>query len=242
MGSRTSFGNAMALVVQDRDREFLDHVARYRMITREAVKKLLGLDDDATKGLLKRLSALLQAHQLYRTTKYYMLTAEQARKMGVPEEATEPFGPQALPIAFGVLSFCCMGPVIRHRYTRPDLLREFPELESLCRDKYYLRYFLDEDGEQTRFGVIHVDLGGAYERIVRTLRTLIREGLQKDGLKDIIDDGLLTIAVVTPAETKRRAIELVLQGEDLAGARLIIHVEPKLQNLLGRGVDEKAPE
>lgn len=233
----------MAIVLQDRDGDFLGHVARNRMITRDAAKRLLGIEDDATlKGMLKRLGDLVDAHPLYRTTKYYTLSAEQARKMGVPEEAAEPLGPQALPITFGILSFSCMGEVLRPRYTRPDFIRDFPDLEHLCQGKYYLRYFLDVDGGQTRLGEIHVELGGAYERVVRTCKSMVREGLQTDGLRDIIDDGLFTIAIVTPAETKRQAIELALKKEDLVGARVIIHVEPRLQNLLGRGLDEKVSE
>jgi hypothetical protein len=224
----------VSMAVQEE--RILEQVARYRMTTREILKqRFFGDDLEGLKAAIKKLTGegRLQALPLYRTTKYYALTPSQAKFMGLPEEVAEPLGPQALPKAFGVLYFCCQRTKEYPRYVRPEFLADFPELQSLCGEKkHYLDLFLDEDAGQARLGIIHVDLGGAYERLVRTCIKIVREGLKREGLREVIDDGLLTIALVTANETKRSVLEEAAARENLPGTIVRVQVVPTLQNLI----------
>ena len=113
----------------ERDRSILNHLRRYRLDTAKGLAK--GFCDgsaDAVKKIAQRLQDYIASEPLYGKTVYYRLTAGGARLVGAPEEAARPLGHQALPKAFGILAFCCHGPVKRERYTRAEFLEDLPEL------------------------------------------------------------------------------------------------------------------
>ncbi len=160
---------------------------------------------------------------------YYRLTPAGAKQLGAPEEISRPLGPQALPKALGILDFCCSGSDQRQRYTRQEFVDDFPELtKALLGRDYHTDFFLDFDGEQARFGQIVVDLGGDYKKLISKCRGKLREYLEVPELRDIISDGLFTIAFVVAEEEKAQAIRLAIKQKPLR-ARVLVETSSELR-------------
>lgn len=229
----------MAVQLQERDRKILEHVARYRLTTPEVLDRLFFAGQvEARKGVLKRLTKEhLKAEQLFLQRKYYRLSKVSARLLGIHEEAAEPLGVQAKPTQYGILSFCCSRDGQEWpRYTRPEFLKDFPEFGERCipRNDYFLDYYVDYDGKQARLGQIHVDLIGDYQRLITTCRGMIRAGLEVEGLREVIAEGLFAIGLVTSEEEKKEKILSHLSEKPLE-CPIRVHVVPELRDIVRSG-------
>lgn len=193
-------------LLQPRDRQILDHVARYRITTPEAVHSLFfqGSSVEASKSVLKRLNGkYLRSRPLYGHRRYYQLSSVSAGLLGQPDEATQPFGPTSLPTRFAVMQFCCMrpeGPCTR--LTRDELLENFPDLGVSAFGDYYL----ESAGASLRLGRILVDLGGDALRFVRKVRDVLARELAVPSFRSLVEEGGFVLTLLTAEETKREVI------------------------------------
>ncbi len=223
----------MSNELTDRRQMALEHIRRFRISSAQVLQeRFCGGSENVLKKLLAGLREFVASETLFGKYVYYRLTPAGARLMGAPEEIGRPLGAQALPKAFGIFAFCCLGPVSRWRYTRPEFAEDFPELtEELMGDDYYLDFYLDHDGQTVRFGHLIVDLGSDYQKLLQKCRGRVRRGLRTPVLSEIIANDLFAIAVVVPNEEKRRAIEEALKRQPLR-AWIRIEVVAQLGQLL----------
>lgn len=208
----------------------MELLRRQRVATAEIITSQICDDSEsAAKKLIARLRPFVTSDPLGTKTVYYRLTPAGAKQLGAPEEIARPLGPQALPKSLGILDFCCGGPEQRMRYTRQEFIDDFPELtKDLLGKDYHTDFFLDFDGEQTRFGQIQVDLGGDYKKLISKCRVKLREYLDLPNIRDIIADGLFTFAIVVAEEEKARAIRLALKQKPLK-ARVLVETSAELR-------------
>lgn len=153
-----------------RDREILQHVARYRLTTREIVQSLFMPDTDvnAVTKVLGRLvgARLLSRHTLHDVHQYWTLGVAGAHRLGLNEKRASALGYSALVEHYGVLLFCCQpGKPRRELLTPGEFEAQFPGHghPSIQRAAYYV----DEHKGVRRLGMIIVDRNGDPLRLIR---------------------------------------------------------------------------
>lgn len=220
----------MSVNLNERDRGFLEILRRYQVSTPATnMVAICDNSESAAKKLILRLKDYVASDPLSAKSVYYRPTPAGAKLIGAPEEFARPLGPQALPKALGILGFCCSGAVKRERYLRKEFLDDFPELkDDLLGKDYKTDFFLDNDGEQARLGQIFVDQGGDYRKLISKCRMRLREYLDLPHIRDIVSDGLFTVAIVVAEPEKASAIELALKEKPLR-ARTIVETSSELQ-------------
>ena len=201
----------------ERDEEILKHVARYRLTTTEALRRLFFPDakPGGEKNVLRRLTGeYLQPQPLYGKRVYYQLTPAAAKTLGETEESATPFGPQALVRLYGVLAFCCLGKTVRPVFTRTEFIQAFSQFADLL-DLGQNHFYLDSDGRTARLGQILVEQGGEYQRLLNKCRKLIDRGRELPGFQEIIADELFVIAIVIAEDSKREMLHVQLRKNPL---------------------------
>lgn len=203
--------------ITDRDNEILKHVARYKLTTPDALRRLFFADakPGGEKNVLRRLvGEYLQTQPLFGKRVYYQLTSLAAKTLGESDESATPFGPQALVRLFGVMGFCCLGKTIIQVFTRGEFIKAFPTFaESL--DLGQTHFYLDYDGRTTRLGQILVEQGGEYQRIINKCRKIVERGREITGFQEIIADELFVIAIILAEDSKREILYTQIQKNPL---------------------------
>lgn len=221
--------------LQDRDGDILEHVMRYRMTTPEVLHRHF-FDDSLPNAVTKVTSRLtahgfLLSHPLFGNQTYFGLGINGAKVMGLSLQKVGPLGPQALFTEFGILNFCCLGPVRRERCRVGELIQHNPELVAQGADRSH--YYLDTEENVTRIGFIRVDGGGDVAHLIRKIRQDIDVRTPVPAFRQLIDDGRFLIAIVTFSDQKRDAVAQELQK---INTRVLFRVESvaQLRQLLPR--------
>ena len=137
----------------------LNHVARYRLTTMDALETL-ELPEPAThkqkNDALKHCTRMgwLGSDWLIRGKRYWYLTGS-LKGFGIVAKRSGPLSEPAKLQAYAMLSFCCGPNSVRHKLTRIEVARHFPELDrSGLPDRYY---FNTEN--KGRLGLVRYDFG-----------------------------------------------------------------------------------
>lgn len=207
-----------------------DHVSCFRMTTTRAVHRLHFEPEDlevaAAKSWLRRMreGGYLATADLYGESstkvKYFYLT-EHGAKQVVYGETRVPSGHVAagrLPEAFGVLSFCCLGPRVYRKLTPQELEQRLTTLfdgNNLPREPYYLDDHPadDVDAPEYKLGYIYVDKGGStpYWRVVERYHRIIAQRREFRPWRDYFDKGRFIVTIVTATAGKKKQIENALE-------------------------------
>jgi hypothetical protein len=197
--------------LQDRDREILEHVRRYRLSTPEVLHRLF-FDDSKMNAVTKvttRLTELefLQNHPLFGTNRYFTLGRRGARATGMAQKTVGPLGPQALYRDFGALAFFCLSNPPLRKFTVSELARN-PSFASLLAPKIdSSHYYLDEFEKVIRLGHLWVEAGGPVDYVVRKVQqTIIAPRMSVPILANYIQTQRFVVTIVTCTESKRVAI------------------------------------
>ena len=201
----------------ERDEEILRHVARYRVTTTEALRRIFFPETKpgSEKNVLRRLiGEHLQSQPLYGKKVYYQLTPSSAKALGESDECATPFGPQALVRLYGVMAFCCLGKAMKQVFTKAEFIKEFAAFgQSL--DLGQNHFYLDYDGKTTRLGQIMVDQGAEYQHLINKCRKLIEKGRELPGFQEIIANELFVIAIVLTEDSKRDMLHAQMRKNPL---------------------------
>ncbi len=200
-----------------RDREILTrHFPTYRITTHEALHltRWPQAEIDAVKKWTLRMrdaGYIAEAPLWSDATSYFRLTPKATEEFRLPPIYGRPLSPTQLARAYGVLSFCVLGPKSFRKLLPAEFRKEFPPLVSnrFEDDYYYLDIDFQEDGwpKARRIGYIYVDAGKRVQDVVQRCRKVIAQRqLDNAWHHGIIRKHLFIYAVVTLSTNKREQI------------------------------------
>lgn len=226
--------NAKRIRLGDRDYEIFEHVARYRLTTREVLQRLF-FPDSELNAVTKVTSRLcdheyLVRHELTPPRCYFTPGRAVARLLGISQKCARPLGPQALFREYATLAFCCLSAEHRQRLTVRDMSKRFAPLLEGGGDSSH--FYLDNDGEVTSLAYIRVDGGGTADHVVRKCRQDVDSRYVRPAWRQLIDGGRFMLAIVTASEPKADEIKRSL-SKQVWPVRFRMEVIPDLMQLMG---------
>src|SRR5215210_2324181 len=229
----------------DRDGEIIEHVRRYRLTTIQVLKHVLFSEAADLTPVVKvvgrlKLGGWLREARLYDRHKYYLLTSRAARHLGEDEGISKPFKHQGLTNAYGVLWFCAKLGV--NRFTYREFVEQFPTLHE--RGLQSSTYYIDTSQGRKRLGYIHVDGGNGADRVLSRVNRIVARRYLVNDFRKLIQEGGFVVAVATPSQGKKLAIEEALrQGPTPEVRYRVVAVEelaPVLMNIQPRPARDPA--
>ncbi len=221
--------------IDQQERDILEHIIRYNITVTDAVQRLFF--DDNEKRAVNTLTSLkkrkyIRSYDLYPGKKYWLLGSAAANLFNITKIITKPLRMEPLARTYGILVFCCLGDDFRTLMTIDEFKVRFPEyfVPGLPSSSYYI----DNDGKKGRLGIIHVDQGSDYMRIIRRCRKITQIRMKLESFNNLIlqKDGFL-IAIVTAHQEKKYRLEKAIRKEkDSFSVKYRIEVCPDLANLI----------
>lgn len=233
----------------DRDRDILEHVARYRITTSEVLTHLFCRTANATKKVMKRLAAPvpaaglseaeeqklarpfpLQARELLGKRLYYHLSPRGALRLRLhpARRHAKPPGPQALIGHYAILIHCCLHDDQRILFTRKELAEQLPAVE------HYAPYCLERHDGSTRLVRMVVDHNRAPEGLVEKCRQIVRDAQAVPFLGQRLRAGQYAIALLTTDDLKVAAIATAAQQAALSVPVMPVTIPDLLGLIVGR--------
>jgi hypothetical protein len=199
--------------------EVLQHIRLFRITTQPVTRKMCFGDDATTTAIdsfLTRLRKreLVQASQLAGTEKYYYLTRQAYQAVFNEVMANNRVGSYAVVEWFGRLLFCARNPDARKKLHWSDFDRLFPQLHDTTQPRRHV-FYVDKETDVARLGMIYVDPGNRFDRVVKRIRTeLVGKLLARAAWREhVIDGGRLTVAVVCTDELRATQLRNELDAE-----------------------------
>ena len=223
----------------DRDYEILDHLARYRLTTRDVLHQLF-FDDSEPNAVTKVTSRLtlhgfLNKYELAPGRNYFVMGPESARIMGVSPKKCKPIGPQSLPKEYATLIFCCLQEPKRERLKVGELSQKFPDL--LARKIDNSHYYLDRaEDEAVRLAFLRVDQGGTPDHIARKCEKDIQDRSRIVSFRELVETDRFMITIITAHEEKAATIRETLRRRSWP-VRFRVAVVADLAFLITRTLD-----
>ena len=205
----------------------LNHVARYRLTTTDALETL-ELPEPATHkqkyDALKQCTRMgwLGSDWLVRGKRYWFLTGS-LEGFGVIAKRSGPLSEPAKLRAYAMLRFCCGQYSVRHKLTHTEITKHFPELDrSGLPDRYY---FNTEN--KGRLGLVRYDLGhhGRWDRVVEATKQDIRSHRSEPEARRLISADRVEISILTVFPQKAERLRTILEPHS-ASLRIPIGVYP----------------
>ncbi len=196
----------------------LNHVARYRLTTTDALENLEPAEPATRKqkhDALKHCTRMgwLGSDWLIRGQRYWYLTGA-VEKLGIDAKRYGPLSEPAKLRAYAMLRFCCEQNSVRHKLTRIEMAKHFPELDrSGLPDRYY---FNTEN--KGRLGLVRYDFGhhGRWDRVVEATKRDIRNHLIEPGIRHLILADRFEISILTALPQKAQRLRAVLETHSLS--------------------------
>jgi len=217
-----------------RDRQVLEHVARYRMTTITTLQQSLfpKLSANAAGKIANRLCrpGLLAKYPLIHPSPYFVLGPQGANILGLGSHRSTPLGPQALPIEYALLLYCVRGQQPRHRLLSRELAELCPWLPSPLAA---VPHCLDPHGNVLE--LVRVDLGGPADHVARKAVQEISARRRIPEFLALITEGRFRLVVITATKNKSSALRTALQQHDWpAGMQVHFSVVPQLLRFIVR--------
>ena len=202
------------LRIRKRDMQILQHVAKFRMTTQDALhaRFFAGQQRDAVKSTLRRLCGagpqgyFLKAEPLDARRVYYRLTPRATQVLGLADDLARPLGIQARIRRYAILWLMCIDDsAVRVPFNLRDFPDHFPiAADRLPRSNFYIE---DQPGGATRLGFSVVDTGRHRQRVFRNTATTMKRFLEKGWIDAFITSRCFELSVLTLTDTARDAIE-----------------------------------
>ncbi len=199
----------------DRDYEILEHIARYRLTTREVLHRLFFTDSEvnAVTKVTSRLveNRFLNRFDLHSGKSYFVFAPNSARLLGISLKKTNALGPQALVQNYGILQFCCLSEHPRERLLVQELAQRFTDLRGK-----HLRagsFYIDSQSGETRLASIRVDHGGPSAHVVRKCRGDLESIVSNKAIAGLINEQRFMFAIITANEQKVSDIQEALKRQ-----------------------------
>lgn len=191
--------------INERGREILAHVARFRLTTLEAIEKVV-LPELSRNAISKIVTRLCERRALNKFTllhpmKYFVVGDRTARTLGLSSHRSAPLGPQSLPQEYAVLAFASLGTKRHVRLTQSELQKRWSWLTGPLASATYC---LDQDGvlELTR-----VDLGGPADHVARKCADDLGKRCRIPEFLELLKANRFRLVVITSTSGKVTAIQ-----------------------------------
>lgn len=237
---RKSASNRNAKTLGSRDRQILEDVVRYRLITNDWIlnRYLEEAKPNAAIKISNRLvrEGWLTPHRLFQRKQYFTAGTSLVRKQGLPIGRTRPLGSQALAIHYAALRYCALSGVNSHQGTEPRLAT-FEELKHLFswlpQPLLYRPHVLSESKNGVDWKVLRIDMGGRPDHVARKIIGDIKHLEKHSEFTSVLNDRKFTQVVLCPSPNKKRLIEQALSDRTWPrGLRFQMGVLPELFQLL----------
>lgn len=203
----------------------LNHVARYRLTTTDALENLEPAEPATRKqkhDALKHCTRMgwLGSDWLVQGQRYWYLTGS-LEGFGIASKHSGPLSEPAKLRAYAMLRFCCGQNSVRHKLTRIEMAKHFPELDrSGLPDRYY---FNTEN--KGRLGLVRYDFGhhGRWDRVVEATKRDIHSHLIEPGIRNLISADRFEISILTVLPQKAQRLRIVFEPHS-ASLRIPISV------------------
>ncbi len=220
-----------------RDRQILQHVARYRLTTTPVVQRLF-LGQHRSNAVIKvttRLCRLgyLRKHPLLHRRSYFVLAAGAAQLLGLGEHRSRPLGPQSLPIEYAVLAYATLGKQLKLRLFAAEVRQRYPWLPQALAQAPHC---WDDAGQCLE--LIRVDLGGPADHVARKCLADIRQRLRIPEFSALVAAQRFRLIIITATKEKTAAVRKALdQHEAPRTLQLHFSIVPDLLSLAARHSD-----
>lgn len=193
-----------------RNRQLLEHVARYRLSTLDVLQKLFFVDRtrNAVTQVTSRLcrAGLLQRHPLVHPRCYWTLGPQSWHTLGL-RALPQPLGPQSLPLDYAVLAYATLAAVPHRRLTAPELRQEYSWLTGALR---LAPYCVDESRLARVLELVRVDLGGKPDHVARKCSADVATRNKLPEFSRLLSDQRFRLVVITGTTGKAAAIREAL--------------------------------
>ena len=221
--------------MRDRDRQIIDHVARFRITTNEVLHQLFFKDQqhNAVTKVTARLcrAEFLRKFPLYHPRTYFTLGPQAAKQLGAPFQRTLPLGPQSLPTEYAALVYAA-GKSHHRRLTTQELEQFVPWLYGPFAE---FPYCWDESSDPPALELLRVDLGGKPDYVARKCEADIEVRRPLSEFDDWVRQLRFRLVVITGTTEKAALIQAALEAHvwpDGLSIRLV--VVPDLLHLTAR--------
>jgi hypothetical protein len=203
----------------ERDLLILEHVARYRMTTLEAIQRVVlrGLSRNAVNKITNRLCSrgLLRKYTLLYPENYFVLSELSVRNFGLGIQRSTPLGPQSLPQEFAMLAFATLGHQQHLRLNALEVRKRCPWLPlSLSAAPYCM----DPSGI---LELVRVDLGGPADHVARKCAADVNERCRIPEFPAAVAAGQFRLVVITSTASKVDAIRRAFQHHSWPSGLLV---------------------
>jgi hypothetical protein len=210
-----SFGN-------ERDELVLRTLARYGLLPAEALRRryFAGKTKKACERLVTRLMAegLVCSYRLNGNRKYYMLTADGARRIGVSDVAAgKPFAAQGLCQNLAMAAYCLLGTKQFERMTQEEFIARFPALARAAKlgRGSRTRYYLDTTDAKVRLALMVCDFGADTRRVAKKALDEVNRRIGASGeFAAMVHSQLFSVTILTSFQRKAVRIAEVLKSAD----------------------------
>lgn len=233
----TETGKTRSVRLTDRDRDILEHVARYRVTTIEALHRLFWEPETTPNAVSQVLARLVSGGHLacieglLGAQSGYLFTASEAREYGEDEDFARPPGAASLVRHVAMLEYCCLGGARRDHITDREIRANYPSFDGrgIARHGYF-----HTCEEPPRLGWLEVDCGNNPANRVRKCAKQFAKRYDSPGLRfrELAVAGRFSIVLVTTSEPKRRALQRALKRHPAFPIGIV--VSSRLRDLIGR--------
>ena len=214
----------------DRDRQILDHVARYRLTTLEAIRRVVlrGLSRNAVSKIANRLCdvGMLRKHTLLYPMNYFVLGELAVRSLGIGIHRAKPLGPQSLPQEFALLAFATLG---AHQHLRLNAAEVKRRCSWLPLSLAMAPHCIDQTDV---LELARVDLGGPADHVARKCAADLTERCRISEFLSVVAARQFRLVVITSTTEKVAAIQRALNHHQWPSG-LLVHfsVVPQLLSI-----------
>lgn len=203
----------------DRDRLILEHVARYRLTTLEALQRavLPGLTRNAVNKIANRLcdAGLLRKHKLLYPMNYFVPGELGVRSLGLGAHRATPLGSQSLPQEFALLAFATLGTNSHLRLNPVEVKRRCPWLPlSLAMAPHCI-------DQADVLELVRVDLGGPADHVARKCAVDLTERCRIPEFVALVAARQFRLVVITSTTDKVAAIQRALNHHQWPSGLLV---------------------
>ena len=214
----------------------LEHLARYRLTTFDAVCRLPQLKRLGRRGVRHVLrhgirEGLLVSASLHNSARYWALAVAGAARCGLSQHRSGTLSETARIRAYAILHFCCLGNQPSQRLLPEELKHNFPDL---YRTGMPGAYYFDASGAG-RIGLCRVDGArhGRWDRIIAAVREDINLHLRLPGFQRLIAAGRFDITLLTILPCKaRRIAEALVKHPEFRHVPVRVVAQPALLSLI----------